>query len=580
MECPSCHVPNVDHARYCAKCGALLPAHAPESHDPLLGQVIKNTFRVVRLIGEGGMGRVYEGEQQMGTTTRKVAIKTLHPDLSQDPQIVARFNRECGTVAELEHPNTIQFFDFGQVPDGTLFIAMEFLEGQSVAKVLETTGPMAPARVERILKQIGGSLNEAHLKGIVHRDLKPENVVLITRAGETDFVKVLDFGIAARRESTDAKKEQKLTQQGMVLGTPPYMSPEQFTGKELDARSDIYSLGVMAYEMVTGKLPFDAATPWEWATKHLTERPFPFEMTTQAAAGIPPQMKAAILRALAKNREERQASVKQFVEELSGAAPVAAAPAPTAPRAQSGTAQMAAPPPDAFQMAAPVQQGQGMTPAHGFAGAPHQPGPTANEMVVPVQPAYVPPPPAPGTQSSGGSSKGLIIALVAVLAIGLIAGIVGVIKHFSKPSDDPGTLGPLGSSTGETVIAPIASGSDPVASAATTATATVRPPPPTATATATSTAPPKGGPQGEEACQKSAQAARNHQIEAAVNLYHGCKNGGQSVGNAHSAISSNAGPSAREARMRGDCKAAKRIAQQAQSIGAAGGAPAEAAQCK
>src|SRR6185369_10381989 len=132
--------------------------------------------------------------------------------------------------------------------------------------------------------QVCGALDEAHMQGIIHRDLKPENIILTDRAGETDFVKVLDFGIAARTESADAQKEQKLTQQGMVLGTPPYMSPEQFTGKALDSRSDIYSLGVMAYEMLTGKLPFEADTPWQWATQHMTAAPKPLEATPNGAA--------------------------------------------------------------------------------------------------------------------------------------------------------------------------------------------------------------------------------------------------------------------------------------------------------
>src|SRR5205814_8361051 len=144
--------------------------------------------------------------------------------------------------------------------------------------------------------QIAGSLEEAHQQGVIHRDLKPENVVLTQRAGEKDVVKLLDFGIAARTESADAQREQKLTQQGMVLGTPPYMSPEQFTGKSLDARSDIYSLAVMAYEMLTGRLPFEAETPWQWATQHMTAHPFPFE-SSPIAASAPAAMKQAILPA-------------------------------------------------------------------------------------------------------------------------------------------------------------------------------------------------------------------------------------------------------------------------------------------
>src|SRR5262249_25830944 len=156
---------------------------------------------------------------------------------------------------------------------------------------------------------------DARKLAVIRRELKPDNIILTDRAGETDFVKVLDFGIAARTESADAQKEQKLTQQGMVLGTPPYMSPEQFTGKELDPRSDIYSLAVMAYEMLTGRLPFEADTPWQWATQHMTAQPLPFE-SAPASLAAPPAMKHAILRALSKDRAQRQANVRQFYEEL------------------------------------------------------------------------------------------------------------------------------------------------------------------------------------------------------------------------------------------------------------------------
>ena len=160
---------------------------------------------------------------------------------------------------------------------------MEFLQGKSLADLLEKEGAMTPERVAYIMEQVCGSLEEAHGRGIVHRDLKPDNVVLVERAGKKDFVKVLDFGIAKRSKEED-KNEQKLTQQGMVLGTPPYMSPEQFTGQPIDARSDIYSLGVMAYEMLTGKLPFKADTAWEWATQHMTQPPIPIESLAEGHA--------------------------------------------------------------------------------------------------------------------------------------------------------------------------------------------------------------------------------------------------------------------------------------------------------
>src|SRR5262245_6988524 len=316
MKCEACQHENVEGAHFCAKCGALLPS-GEEGPDPLVGQLIGGRFRVTGVLGEGGTGKVSVRGQQIVTTVRKVAIKTLHSHLSKDASVLARFHRECGTVAQLEHPNTIKFFDFGQTNDGTLYIAMEFVAGKPLADVIAKEGALAAERVIKIMRQVCGALDEAHMQNIIHRDLKPENIILTARAGETDFVKVLDFGIAARSESADAQREQKLTQQGMVLGTPPYMSPEQFTGKALDSRSDIYSLGVMAYEMLTGKLPFEADTPWQWATQHMTAQPLPFEVTAPSSS-IPHGMRDAILKSLQKDRDKRQASARDFFAELSG----------------------------------------------------------------------------------------------------------------------------------------------------------------------------------------------------------------------------------------------------------------------
>lgn len=264
------------------------------------------------------MGAVYEGEQPLGSVKRRVAVKTLHPHLSRDPKVQARFEREVATISELEHPNTIQVYDFGSTPDGILYFVMEFLHGGSVADRLAAEGAMAPPRASHIVEQVCGSLEEAHGRGIVHRDLKPDNVVLIDRAGHKDFVKVLDFGIAKRTSAPDSE-ESRLTQQGMVVGTPPYMSPEQFAGRDVDARSDIYSLGVMAYEMLTGKLPFKANTAWEWAAQHLTSPPIPIESLVEGQR-VPQPMRDAIRRALAKSPDERFQTVGSFVEAFSGAA--------------------------------------------------------------------------------------------------------------------------------------------------------------------------------------------------------------------------------------------------------------------
>ena len=293
MECPQCQRPVAGSPAFCAGCGAPLPQEAKS--DPLIGRTLSGKYKIVSQLGEGGMGAVYVGEQTMGTSVRKVAIKTLHAHLSRDASIRARFQRECGTMAGLHHPNTVQVYDFGTSEDGILFIVMEFVQGKSLATVLETEGALAPPRAIKVLEQICGSLAEAHEQGIVHRDLKPENVVLADRAGQHDVVKLLDFGIA-KRSAGDA--EQKLTQQGMVLGTPPYMSPEQFTGAELDARSDIYSLAVMAYEMFTGQLPFEAKSSWEWATLHMTAAPVAIDTTPRGAA-LPENVRAAIMRGTA-----------------------------------------------------------------------------------------------------------------------------------------------------------------------------------------------------------------------------------------------------------------------------------------
>jgi len=347
----------------------MLEIEAEENADPLLGKVIQGRYRPTKLIGEGGMGRVYLAEQKMGAATRKVAIKTLHPELSQDPQLVARFNRECETVIELSHPNTIQFFDFGALDDGTLFIVMEYIEGRSLAAEMEK-GLVEHVRVDKILIQACGSLHEAHGRGIVHRDLKPDNVLLTDRGGQEDFVKVLDFGIAKKGEAEDPQKA-KLTKQGMVLGTPPYMSPEQFSGKTLDARSDIYSLGIMAFEMLTGSLPFDAKTPWEWATKHLTAQPAPFE-AFPAGVNVSQNKKNAVARALAKSPEQRHSTVLEFLQEFTGQQDTQAA--WTMATSAGGQMMPKGQPSQPFQTATPAPFG-GSSPAYGntpptYGGAP------------------------------------------------------------------------------------------------------------------------------------------------------------------------------------------------------------------
>jgi len=384
MQCPSCHKDVEGHPPFCALCGAPIP-HEP-GPDPLLGRTLGGKFKITKLIGEGGMGAVYVGEQALGQHSRKVAIKTLHSHLSRDPKIRERFQREVGTLATLEHPNTVQVYDFGTTEDGVLYIVMEFVLGRSIADVLEKDGPMKADRVEKILAQICGSLTEAHGKGIIHRDLKPDNIILTERAGQKDFVKVLDFGIAKRSGEAD-RNEAKLTQQGMVLGTPPYMSPEQFTGQPLDARSDIYSLAVMAYEMLTGVLPFDAKNAFEWATLHMTAAPKPIEVSPNGAA-LPESMRGAIMRSLSKNKEQRFDSITEFHDRFAGLV------APSAAEAAQKVATA-----NHKSVESPMRAGTaGMmgAPAHGAAAAAAQAAAAFVAPSAPVIPVAAPAPaPAP-----------------------------------------------------------------------------------------------------------------------------------------------------------------------------------------
>ena len=431
MQCPTCQTDLEESKPFCPNCGTVIKAADAQAPDPMLGLTLGNKYKVVRLLGEGGMGAVYEGEQTLGTTKRKVAVKTLHPHLSRDVKIKQRFEREVGTIAELEHPNTIQVYDFGVTEDGILYIVMEFLQGKSLADYIEKEGAMMPDRVAYIMEQVCGSLEEAHGRGIVHRDLKPDNVVLVERAGKKDFVKVLDFGIAKRSKEED-KNEQKLTQQGMVLGTPPYMSPEQFTGRPIDARSDIYSLAVMSYEMLTGKLPFQADTAWEWATQHMTQPPIPIESMAEGMRA-PEPMRAAIRRALEKSPDARFQTVKEFCDAFTGQGAFNARPQLTSAPALGGRSKTEVGEPldvgTAFGAQGPGMGGpSGMSPlmtpspqmAPQMMGGPPMPAaytPAAGNVAYPT-PAGIPHPPVRGQGGGGGRTVLLIVAgLIGVASV-------------------------------------------------------------------------------------------------------------------------------------------------------------------
>lgn len=295
------------------------PRSRTKSADEIyINQVLNNRFKVESKIGEGGFGAVYRGVQL--ATGRKVALKLLHPEMTKDDNLVARFRREGLVLCNLRDAHTITTYDFDQTPDGTLYIAMELLEGKSLHQLFHEEAPLAWKRVFKILSEMCSSLAEAHAQGIVHRDLKPENIYLETRPGNPEFVKILDFGIAKvmRGDSIDPQSPQ-LTATGQTLGTLEYMSPEQLMGKSLDGRSDVYALGVLAYEMTTGRLPFpDAKGPAGLITAQLKQTPIP-PSQANPKANIPNAADRAILRCLEKDKNNRYPDVTALANALQAA---------------------------------------------------------------------------------------------------------------------------------------------------------------------------------------------------------------------------------------------------------------------
>ena len=333
--CQRCSHHNEDHAKFCLSCGAMLEVDASaDEGDPLIGKVLLGRYRPISVLGEGGMGKVYLSEQKMGTATRKVAIKTLHPELGNDPQLVARFHRESETVIELRHPNTIQFYDFGELEDGTLIIVMEYIEGKPLANVLEDEGAIDPKRADKIIIQICGSLHEAHQRGVVHRDLKPENVFLVEDA-DGMYPKLLDFGVSRAVDPRGELKSVLPTVENAIVGTPQYMSPEQARGlRDLDHRSDIWAVGVMLYELLTGQLPFDADAVGDIIIQIATADPPAFSALRPDLAG---PIEHVVQRAMARKKEDRYESAREMRAALLGAV------ARTASQMQGATSRLSRP---------------------------------------------------------------------------------------------------------------------------------------------------------------------------------------------------------------------------------------------
>src|SRR5580765_5216591 len=298
-------------------------------NDPLIGQLIADRYQILSLIGEGGMGRVYLAEHvRMG---RKSAVKVINPALATTADAISRFNREAANACKINHPNVAQVYDFGEMADGTLYLAMEFIDGETLDTVVAREGSLPPRRAAQIAKQIADALYAAHHLGIIHRDLKPENVMIASHLDGTDWVKVVDFGIA-KTIQRDGAGSQTVTTAGVSLGTPEYMSPEQLAGDKLDHRTDIYSLGLLLFNMLTGQLPYPKLTSKETLVRRLTSRPATLHEVWPDQPW-PKGLQASLDRAIAPEVADRYDSVADFGRAVLQAATsldVEPAPAPAA----------------------------------------------------------------------------------------------------------------------------------------------------------------------------------------------------------------------------------------------------------
>lgn len=309
--------------------------------DPLIGKTIDGRYKIERVLGEGGMGTVYEVRHT--TLARSFAMKVLRRDLAEEGELAARFIQEAKATAAVRHPHVVSISDFGRLEDARPYFVMELLEGHTLSQLIKAGGPIPVARGARIVAKVSRGLSAAHASGVVHRDLKPENIVLLDaqaaasgagedhalgKKGSDEDVRVVDFGAAMLAGAT------RLTKAGIVFGTPHYMSPEQAAGNPVDHRADIYSLGVIMYEMFTGKVPFEGDTYMGVLTQHLYVRPVPPSKVLPASTlGA---LEAVILRALEKRPEERHQSMDELEEAVSRVLRLGSADTTPSPESQNG----------------------------------------------------------------------------------------------------------------------------------------------------------------------------------------------------------------------------------------------------
>jgi len=304
--CPQCSATYPDEYVVCPKDGTRLASGSPWETN----SVIRGKYKILGKIGQGGMATVYRAHHQLLDEPR--ALKVINPELARDGMFVKRFKNEAINTRKLQHPNAVRVDDLDIAEDGRPFIAMEMVGGESLKDLIQRSGPLPCAHVVQIASQVCEALGAAHALGLTHRDIKPDNIVLLRGPDSKLLVKILDFGIASLKETAAGAggMSSTLTGTGVVIGTPDYMSPEQAMGKrgeEIDGRSDIYSLGIVMYRMLTGVLPFKADTTVEMILHHIQDIP-PAPQKLKPQLGIPDSISAIVMKALDKNRDKRFAT--------------------------------------------------------------------------------------------------------------------------------------------------------------------------------------------------------------------------------------------------------------------------------
>jgi tRNA A-37 threonylcarbamoyl transferase component Bud32 len=311
--CPQCGTPCAVEHQYCPGCGFPVGTLGAPNEDKFVGKTLPGGYHILDLISVGGMGRVYRAEQSV--LGRTVAVKIIHPHLLSDENSAVRFMTEARAASQLNHPNSVAVYDFGRTEDGQPYLVMEFLRGKDLARVAYEEGPLSFSRIVDVLRQVLTALAEAHELGIVHRDLKPENVILEPMRRGGDFVKVVDFGLAKLKADTTAPS---VTSPGIVCGTPDYMAPEQGRGDPIDGRSDLYAVGVILFQLLTGRLPFEAESPTQVVMMHLSI-PVPDPRQVAPERNIPAELVDVVFKALEKEASRRYQDALEFADALGSA---------------------------------------------------------------------------------------------------------------------------------------------------------------------------------------------------------------------------------------------------------------------